>query len=340
MTHVYRAPGRVNLIGEHTDYNLGYVLPMALDLGCTVSVRPNGAGRLRVHSINFQDTRSWSLQEVREATPSKDWTDYVLGVAQQLERIGFETPDVDLEFESDLPIGGWLSSSAALEVATALGLLGSRKMDPLHVARLCHRAENEFVGLPCGIMDQFISVFGAENSALLINCRDESRRAVRLPDGVVWLAVNSMVKHSLAAGSAYAERVRECRDARPGDLTNPRIRHVASENQRVLDFAASAGRKDAIEMGRLMVASHKSLQKDYEVSCEELDFLVSTALSVQGVLGARMTGAGFGGCTVNLLIPQAETAFRDRIATAYRTEFGRDPEIYKCTPSEGARRIS
>jgi galactokinase len=230
-------------------------------------------------------------------------------------------------------------------VALALALLDGRDVDPMELALMCHRAENEVVGLPCGEMDQFAAVFSQPGSALLIDCRDRSRRAVPLPEGVVFVAVNSMVRHDLAA-SAYPARGRECREAarRMGvaELRDPpieswraldgvplkRARHVVSENQRVEGFVDACLAGDPVRMGRLMVASHQSLLRDYEVSCAELDFLVATALSVQGVLGARMTGGGFGGCTVNLMAPGAESAFRERIAAAYSRNFGREAQFY------------
>lgn len=349
-TAIHHAPGRVNLIGEHTDYNGGLVLPMALDLACHAVSRPNGTGELRVWAHDLREGASWRVATIGAAAPVAGWTSYVLGVARMLGR---EVPALDLLLTSTVPPGGGLSSSAALEVATALALLNGRPIDALELAMLCHRAETDVVGLPCGVMDQFASVFAEAGSALLIDCRDRSRRVVPLPEGVTFVAVNSMVKHDLAT-SAYAVRVGESREAarRMGvdELRDPpaeswwrldgvllkRARHVVSENQRVLSFVEASLANDPVRMGQLMVASHQSLQRDYEVSSAELDFLVATALSVQGVLGARMTGGGFGGCTVNLMAPQAEPIFRERIALAYRANFRRDPEFYVCRPSGGA----
>ena len=234
-------------------------------------------------------------------------------------------------------------------------------MTARRLARLCRRAENDFAGVPCGLMDQTISVFGEPNAALLIDCRDLVTTPVPLPAGGLFLAVNSMVKHDLAV-SAYRDRVAECqaaveavrrvhpevaslRDVESGHLTlidgvpRKRAAHVGSENSRVRSFVEAAAAGDLTVMGRCMVSSHISLQRDYEVSCPELDFLVSTAISVQGVFGARMTGGGFGGCTVNLMRPEVEHVFRERIMLAYEKEYGVTPSIYPCTPSPGAGRL-
>ncbi|MBM3749145.1 MAG: galactokinase, partial [Acidobacteria bacterium] len=258
------------------------------------------------------------------------------------------------------------SSSAALEVATALALLGDRTMDGLELARLCRRAENDFVGMPCGIMDQYVSVFGREHAAVKIDCRGLDHETVRLPEGVEILAVNTMVKHELGQ-SAYRDRVRECGEAveairrrKPGvaslrdvsagefealaaevpEVPRKRARHVVTEDQRVEDFVAASRRGDLGAMGELFVGSHRSLQHDYEVSCEELDFLVDTALALPGVLGARMTGGGFGGCTVSLVRPEAVGEFQERITAAYQERFQLTPQVFPCRPSAGAGEIS
>ena len=365
-TRIFRGPGRVNLIGEHTDYNLGFVLPMALDLACLVAAAPGDDGLLRVFSDNLGEARQWPLAAVPELKPARDWGDYIAGVAREVLRAGFAIEPVNLLIASTVPVGSGLSSSAALEVATALALLGDRKLDGLELARLCRRAENDFVGMPCGIMDQYVSVFGRDNSAVKIDCRSLEHETVALPAGAEILAVNSMVKHELGQ-SAYRNRVRECGEAvssirrrRPEtaslrdvaaaefaslaseipEAPRQRARHVVTENQRVEDFIAASHRGDLAAMGELFVASHRSLQHDYEVSCEELDFLVDTALAIPGVLGARMTGGGFGGCTVNLVRPEAAGEFRTRIGAAYQDRFGLTPQIYLCRPSAGAGEIS
>ncbi|MBZ5578098.1 MAG: galactokinase [Acidobacteriia bacterium] len=361
---VFRAPGRVNLIGEHTDYNLGFVCPAALELACFVAAAPNPAGRLRVYSENREELREWPVSDLPECRPAGNWTDYAIGVAQQLLRANHAIEALDLYVFSTVPTGSGLSSSAALEVSTALALLGGRALAPLELALLAQRAENEFVGMPCGIMDPYVSVFGRDLSAVKIDCRDLGNIIVPIPESVEILAVNSMVKHELGQ-SAYRERVRECASAveamrsrhphvttlRDADLemvhelgSGPpallqRARHVVSENLRVNRWVEAAAAGDLANMGALFVESHRSLQNDYQVSCPELDFLVDTALTLPGVWGARMTGGGFGGCTVNLVEPRHVAAFREGIAAAYRDRFGIVAEIHSCRPSAGAGEI-
>ena len=354
---IWRAPGRVNLIGEHTDYNLGFVLPMALDLACYTASAPRNDGRLRVYSENLGEARQWDLSELLRLSPSGHWSDYPLGVARELAALGYSIRPANLLIWSTVPTGAGLSSSAALEVSVALALLEGRSIEPLELVKLCRRAENQFVGAPCGIMDQYVAVFGRAGAALCIDCRNLEHRAVRLPPGIAIVAVNSMVKHELGQ-SAYPERVRECQAAaaalgvqslREATLAGlegrrhalpenqyRRALHVITENQRVRDFIAACESADLRAMGGLLVASHRSLQHDYQVSCEELDFLVETALSIPGVLGARMTGGGFGGCTVNLLEANAAESFSSAITEAYRRRFGLTPQIYPCVPSAGA----
>lgn len=360
---VYRAPGRVNLIGEHTDYNLGFVCPVALDLACCVAAAPNHEhNKLRIYSRNVGEQCDFDLAALKDLQPSGTWTDYVAGVAVQLAKGGFEVKPLDLYIDSAVPPGGGLSSSASLEVSTALALLGDREMDKVDLAKLARSAENDFAGMPCGIMDQFIAVFGQEHAALRIDCRDLKFKVVKLPPSIELVAVNTMVKHELG-GSAYRDRVAECRaavdaiqtkykrvnslrDATPDQLplvadpiARKRARHIITENERVEQFVAAAKAGDPWEMGRLFVASHRSLQHDYEVSCEELDFLVDTAVALPYVHGCRMTGGGFGGCTVNMLKPGAADRFKEAITKAYRTKFSIDPVFYPVNPSPGASRI-
>jgi galactokinase len=359
---VFRAPGRVNLIGEHTDYNLGFVLPVALDLACYVAAAPSSDGRIAVYSEEKHESREWLAAESGDLTPVHSWSDYPAGVGRELVRAGYHIEPQSLLIHSTVPEGSGLSSSAALEVSCALALLGDQKMEPLRLAQLCRAAEGGFVGTPCGIMDQFVSVFAREKSALLIDCRSLEGKTVELPNNVELVAVNSMVKHALGQ-SAYKQRTEECAAAvdaiRRLDLAvsslrdvdvallekaTPslpqviarRARHVVTENERVGLFVRAAGRGDAERMGQLMVESHLSLQHDYEVSCAELDFLVDTAIGIEGVFGARMTGGGFGGCTVNLLQRGASDSFRRQISAAYHERFDITPQIVECHPSGGA----
>ncbi len=363
---VYRAPGRVNLIGEHTDYNLGFVFPIALEMACYAAIAPAKHGNLRIYSRDLNDESTLGVNEIAHATPAHKWSDYVVGVAHELAKAGFELRSADLCVASEVPAGSGLSSSAALEIASAVALLGDRKMPKVELALLGQRAESQFVGMPCGIMDQYASVFGQEHAATQIDCRSLQHEYVPLPDDVSILAVNSMVKHELGT-SAYRQRVAECQEAvhaiqkidanvqslrdvpltlfqqienRIPDIPRRRARHVISETQRVLDFAAAARARDLPGMGRLFVASHRSMQHDYEISCEEIDFLVDTALKVPGVYGARMTGGGFGGCTVNLIAPEAVETFRQYIATAYQPRYHKEPVFYDCRPAAGAGRIA
>ncbi|MEO8592140.1 MAG: galactokinase [Candidatus Solibacter sp.] len=362
---VYRAPGRVNLIGEHTDYNLGFVLPVALDLATFIAAAPNEEGKLRLYSENQDDQQEFDASTLGTVERRGAWTDYPVGVAQELVRAGVPVGGMNLLIRSTVPHGSGLSSSAALEVSSALAMLAGREMDPLELARLCQRAERNFVGMPCGIMDQYISIFGRAHAAVEIDCRSLENRLVQLPEGIAFLAVNSEVKHELS-GSAYRDRVRECGEAVTGirtvykeveslrdvsreqfdavagrlpDVVARRARHVVTEDARVRRFVDASARSDVAEMGQLMVESHRSLQHDYEVSCQELDFLVDTAVGLAGVYGSRMTGGGFGGCTVTLLRIDAVDAFRAAIANAYRDKTGVTPRIYRCEPSEGASEV-
>ena len=362
---VYRAPGRVNLIGEHTDYNLGFVFPIALEMACFVAVAPARHGKLHVYSRDMQDEFSIAIDEIPDAQPTHEWHDYVVGVARELALAGALCGGCNLWIKSTVPPGSGLSSSAALEIATAVALLDSKPLSRLEIALLGQRAESGFVGMPCGIMDQYASVFGHAGAAIQIDCRSLQHEYVPLPRDVSIVAVNSMVKHELGT-SAYRERVAECqaavaaiRETEPfveslrdvsielfervqdtiPEVPRRRARHVISETQRVLEFAAAARAGDLREMGRLFVASHRSMQHDYEITCEEIDFLVDTAIKLPGVDGARMTGGGFGGCTVNLIRPDAVGSFRETLTRAYQQRFGITPAFYDCKPAEGAGRI-
>jgi galactokinase len=274
-----------------------------------------------------------------------------------------DIPSLNLKITSDVPEGSGLSSSAALEVAAAFAILQGREFDRLEIARLCQRAEVDFVGTPCGIMDQFVAVFGHEHAALRIDCRSLEYETVALPNNVEIVAVNSMVKHELGA-SDYRTRVEECalavdsiarlypevrslRDAtisQVEEVPMPRVimrraRHIVTENKRVELFVNAAARGLLDHMGELFLESHRSMRHDYEITCDEVDFLVDTAAGIPGCYGARMTGGGFGGCTVNLVAPDAADRFRDQIRARYMERFRIDPAIFRCVPSEGAGEI-
>lgn len=329
MSLSFRAPGRVNLIGEHTDYNGGFVLPIAIDFECRVTATP--AKKWSVTSRQFGETVDLPLEKTGR------WTDYVAGIVLE-----FGGEPQHLEIDSSVPVGSGLSSSAALEIATALAVTHG-EIARLELVRRTNKVEREFVGLPCGIMDQYVSVFGEEGHAVLLDCRAETSTKIALPDASI-LVVNSMVKHELA-GSAYVDRVRECaedcaalgvkslRDVEASPDLPRRARHIASENQRVVEFAETT---DPRVMGRLMVESHASMRDDYEISCAEIDYLVAESIAFPGVYGARMTGGGFGGCIVALVEPGVESAYEQHIQDVYRGRFALCPEIYRVRASDGA----
>jgi galactokinase len=352
---VWRAPGRVNLIGEHTDYNLGLVLPMAIDMACRIAIAPSGDGWLRVYSEQLGAGSQWRIEDIPNASPNSDWTDRVVGIAWELSRREVALRGSNLLIDSDVPVGGGLSSSAALGVSLTLALGGPR--DPLELAQLARAAEMDFVGVPCGIMDQFISAAGQAGSAILLDCRSLEWRGVKLPQDVAVVTANSMVKHELG-GSAYRTRVEECaqaarklgvpslRDATLGSLGAldgallKRARHIVTENDRVKRFVEAVVREShSVDMGSIMTESHISLRDDYEVSCAELDFLVEAALEVEGVFGARMIGGGFGGTTVNLVEPSAVEEFQAVLAKKYRNSWALEPEFHICIASPGAAQI-
>ena len=364
---LYRSPGRVNLIGEHTDYNEGLVLPAALALSCRVAGAARDDGRLIVRSEAMDET--FEADVTRDpGAPSGHWRDYVVGVAAVLGRSGHAIGGATLLIQSDVPQGAGLSSSAALEVgvATALLDLAGTTAEPAAIARMCQQAENEYVGARCGIMDYFIAGHAKEATALMLDCRSLEHRFVPMAPQLRIVVCNSMVRHSVAGGE-YNRRVEECEmgvahlaAARPGvrtlrdadlpllqacrrempDLVFRRCRHVITENQRVDRMAAALERHDLGAVSPLMSDSHQSLRDDYDVSSPELDLLVDLADGLPGVFGARMTGAGFGGCTVNLVHTDAVHEFRSRIAENYESRTGIRPDFYVSEAAGAATRIA
>jgi galactokinase len=362
--HVIRAPGRVNLIGEHTDYNEGFVFPMAIEPHVLLACRAREDGRIRLASTHFPDDLvEFSVQDkILPGEPA--WANYSRGVAAELLKAGIPLVGMDALIDNTLPVGGGLSSSAAIEVATAQALLtlAGLKMDPARLALLCQKAEHEFAGVPVGIMDQTIVVSARAGHAMLLDCRDLSKQFVPIDERELRIViVNSMVRHELSGGE-YAERRRQCeqgvahlarenpsiralRDvtmqeldaAREplGDLVYRRCRHVVSENARTTEAATALGRRDYERAGELMLESHRSLQNDYEVSAAELDFLVDEAIKLKGVYGSRMTGGGFGGCTVSLVQPRAVDGFVTQIQNIYKSRFERIPDVYVTTATAG-----
>jgi galactokinase len=366
QTRTFRAPGRVNLIGEHTDYNDGFVMPAALDFFTWVSISPLESRRLRIFSENFDEEVEVDLDD-EKLTARGHWSDYPIGVAVELQRAGYRLRGATLSVRGDVPIGSGLSSSAAIEVATACALVANSglKIDARELALLCQRAENEFVGARVGIMDQFVSLFGRAQKALLLDCRSLEFKLLPLPDNVRLIICNTMVKHELAS-SAYNERRAQCeagveylakfyanvralRDVtleqleqhRSGlpEVVYRRCRHVVTENARVLAAGEALEQGDLRRFGELMRESHRSLRDDYEVSSEELDLMVELAEKVEGVYGARMTGGGFGGSTVNLVPEENVEEFRARVAEGYERVTRLSPEIYICTAGNGAEEV-
>jgi galactokinase len=362
----FRAPGRVNLIGEHTDYNDGFVMPAAIDFYTWAKVSPREDRKLQIRSENFNEEIEIDLDDPN-ITARKHWSDYPVGVAVILERAGYRLRGARLEIRGEVPIGSGLSSSAAIEVATACALtaISGVEIDKQELALLCQRAENEFVGARVGIMDQFVSLFGQQQKALFLDCRTLESELLPLPDNVRLIICNTMVKHELAS-SAYNERREQCetgvkvfarrfpeitalRDVgltelelfknELSEVVYRRCRHVITENGRVLVAANALKQHDLTRFGRLMAESHQSLRDDYEVSSKELDLMVEFARRVEGVYGARMTGGGFGGCTVNLVAVEHADEFRERIAQWYEEATKIKPEIYVCNAANGAEEV-
>jgi len=361
-----QAPGRVNLIGEHTDYNDGFVLPVAIQFHTTVAISPRTDRRLLVSSQNYSEQIEFDMH----ALPSlarHHWSDYVVGVAQKLSEQGFPVPGANLLIHGDVPQGAGLSSSASLEVAVCQALLqvAQEKMNGVDMALLCQRAENEFVGARCGIMDQFVSVHGQKDHALLLDCRSLTFTPEPIPVDVRLVICNTMVRHSVAGGE-YNQRRRECeiganyfagvfhgvkalRDIsleqfaqHSADLpqtVRKRCRHVITENARVLAAAEALKLHDLPRFAQLMRESHASLRDDFQVSCSELDLMVELAGKVDGVFGSRMTGGGFGGCTINLVRSRDVDVFQSTVAQSYHAATGQPPEIYVCTAGDGVHQL-
>lgn len=363
---IVAAPGRVNLIGEHIDYSDGFVLPMAIERYCVIAAGEAEEGRASVFSATTGEEALIPLPPVAPHHVTGHWSNYVAGVlAGWAERVG-RLPGFVAVCESNVPIGGGLSSSASLEVATAtlLEAMTDDTLEPDDKALLCQRAEHEYPGVPCGIMDQFASVFGRRDHLMLLDCRSRQIEYIPLVDPqITVLIVNSNVRHELT-GSEYAERREQCesvarklglrsmRDATLEQLNSDRLkidaiefrraRHAITEIARTIKAAEAIRASDWDQIGALMYASHKSLRDDYEVSCPELDLLVDLAQDLgkdKGVIGARMTGGGFGGCTVNLVDTQLANAVAEKIADAYQSKTGITPTLLTSRPAMGAHRI-
>jgi galactokinase len=362
---ISRAPGRVNLIGEHTDYNDGFVLPAAIDRATIVAARPRDDRQVCVVAADLGDEDTFDLDSF-DRSVEHPWSNYIRGVIRALMVAGHPLGGANLLIASNVPRGAGLSSSAALEVAVGYTFQVLNKLNILgeELALLAQGAENTFVGVQCGIMDQFISALGQADHALMLDCRDLNYRPVPIPPAARLVVCDSHIERSLA-GSAYNQRRLECeqavqtfrnwypkiialRDISPAqfaaheaELPDPvraRARHVITENDRVLRGAAALEAGDVALFGRLMNESHASLRDDYEVSIPEMDLLVDAAQQVPGCYGSRLTGAGFGGCTISLVAADAVDRFRSAVAEAYTTATGRTATIYVCRASDGVGR--
>jgi galactokinase len=364
---IFVAPGRVNLIGEHTDYAEGFVMPAAIDFATLAGISPRSDGKIVLYSENFGEERTFEAGML-PAKASHHWTDYPLGVLAILAGEGDSIPAFSLSLWGDVPLGSGLSSSAALEVVTALALqslIEASYSGPV-LARLCQRAENEFVGASCGIMDQFISANGAKDHAVLLDCRDLSFKLAPIPADVALVIANTMVKHSIAGGdykTRRAESEAACaiinshrggvpflRDATLDDLEKwghemapkslMRARHVITENLRTVAASEALLKGDMAEVGRLMGEAHTSYSKDFEGSCVEADLMVELAHELPGLIGARLTGGGFGGCTINLVEQSQAKVFAEELGNRYAARTGIVPQIHICHASGGAHRLS
>lgn len=365
---VVRSPGRVNLIGEHTDYNEGFVMPVATEQGFWVAAGRRADGLLSARSEDLGEEGTWDLSQPAPAHKGL-WSSYVRGVAAVLRGAGHAIGGTNLLIGGDLPVGSGLSSSAALEVGVAMALLtahdqGAMVGDRVNLAHLCRKAEHEYAGVPCGIMDQYACLMGQEDHAILLDCRDICHELIPMPAAWRIVILDTQVRHSLASGE-YALRQRDCRVAveqagralgrqlkslreldeaalasvtgQMDAVTLKRARHVVTENARVVAAGEAFRTGDGARAGQLMYASHVSLRDDYEVSCRELDLLVEIALGVEGVYGARMTGGGFGGCAVALASPAGAEKLQAAVADQYSAKQPKAARVILTRASDGAK---
>jgi galactokinase len=373
---LYAAPGRVNLIGEHTDYSDGFVMPAAIDFATVVAISPRTDGRIVARSVNYDERIDKSIHELLDdgfaslrAGRQVHWSDYPAGVLWALREHGVPIDNgFSLTIAGDVPLGAGLSSSASIEVATAIAVLGTTSFDLqlTKIALLCQHAENAFVGANCGIMDQFVSCFGQQGQAVMIDCRWLEYTLAPIPPSVRIVICNSMVRHSVAGGEynnrraeiekgaeilrAHRPEIMALRDATVADLTKwghemsatvlKRCRHVVTENVRVLEAADAFRASNLPRFGELMRQAYISLRDDFEASCAEIDILVELANKQPGCFGARLTGGGFGGCTVNLVAAANVAAFTEAMRTGYLSATGITPEIYTSRASGGAHAIT
>jgi galactokinase len=359
---VFAAPGRVNLIGEHTDYADGFVMPAAINFATFAAISPRGDGKIVIRSENYDE----QVEYKADALPPQrvgGWSDYPMGVLNVLRAEGVQVPAFSMTLNGDVPVGAGLSSSAAVEVATMAAALDLAKVELTlpRMAQLCQRAENSYVGASTGIMDQFIACCGEEDHALLLDCRSLEYRLAPIPHDLSLVIVNTMVKHSHAGGEYNTRRaeveegtailrghrpeIRKLRDATVDDLAKwgsempenvlKRVRHIVTENTRTVAAADALEAGDLVTLGRLMYAAHVSYRDDFEASCPEADLLVELARKEPGCVGARLTGGGFGGCTVNLVESARAQRFAESVRRGYREGTGIEADAYLCHASAG-----
>lgn len=363
---VYASPGRVNLIGEHTDYNGGFVFPGAVDKGIMAEIKFNGTDKVRAYSIDLKDYVEFGLNE--EDAPRTSWARYIFGVCREIIKRGYEIPGFNTAFAGDVPLGAGMSSSAALEstFAFALNDMLNLGIDKFELAKIGQATEHNYCGVKCGIMDQFASIFGKAGSLIRLDCRSLEYKYFPFdPKGYKLVLVDSVVKHELAS-SAYNKRRESCenavaaikkrhpeveflRDVNMGWLEEVkgeiseedfmRAEYVIEEIQRVLDVSDALERDDYETVGQKMYETHYGMSKLYEVSCEELDFLNDCAKK-NGVTGSRVMGGGFGGCTINLVKDELYDAFIKDAKESFKAKFGKSPKVYDVVISDGARKLA
>jgi galactokinase len=358
------APARVNLIGEHTDYTGGLVMPMAIEFRTVAAISPRNDTQAVFYSANYKETRSFDIPSL-ERTPQGHWSDYAAGVVWSLKQSGIAVPGFDMSLQGDVPLGAGLSSSASIEVAVAMAVLDLAVVSlPLEkVATLCRRAENEYVGAKSGIMDQFIVAGGVEHRAMMLDCRSLAYELLPLPEEIRVVIANSMVRHSVSSATGgYGNRRDEveegqavlrkvygsellrdaslveleaCREKMPHE-SYLRCKHIISENGRVLAAREALLAGDLAKFGELMVAAHASMRDDFAASCPEVDTLVEIALKQPGCIGSRITGGGFGGCTVNVVEAAFVEGFVAQVKREYEQATGIKPDCFVSSPSDGA----
>jgi len=354
---VVRAPGRVNLIGEHTDYNDGFVLPIAVDRAVWIALGPTFTQKVILHSLELKRSAEFSLEKIKHE--NQEWVEYIKGIAWALQQAGYLLKGWEGLITSDIPMGAGLSSSAALELAAAraFAAVSGYPWEAIKMAQIGQQAERDWVGVNCGIMDQMISALGQAGHGLLIDCRSLKTESVPLPPDITVVVLDTATRRGLV-DSAYNERREQCKmaarffgvpalrdvsqtefDAK-AEALDPvvfrRARHVIKENIRTLQAAHTMSQKDAVKLGQLINASHISLRDDFEVSSPELDQMVDCAQQESACYGARLTGAGFGGCAIALVHADAVQKFTETVTINYQTATGLQPEIYVCTATDGA----